>query len=97
MFDAQDAPQPPKVLTTPLEIASNLRMLQESHDPLIITFQDRTQRFQSYVVDVNRESSSMALDEMIPVTVSVFLKRVCRSRLKAFMMVCALPGNAPRH
>lgn len=66
MFDAQDAPQPPKVLTTPLEIASNLRMLQESHDPLIITFQDRTQRFQSYVVDVNRESSSMALDEMIP-------------------------------
>ena len=35
MFDAQDAPQPPKVLTTPLEIASNLRMLQESHDPLI--------------------------------------------------------------
>ena len=56
MFDAQDAPQPPKVLTTPLEIASNLRMLQESHDPLIITFQDRTQRFQSYVVDVNRES-----------------------------------------
>ena len=66
MFDAQDAPQPPKVLTTPLEIASNLRMLQESHDPLIITFQDRTQRFQSYVVDVNRESNTMALDEMIP-------------------------------
>ena len=66
MFDAQDAPQPPKVLTTPLEIASNLRMLQESHDPLISTFQDRTQRFQSYVVDVNRESNSMALDEMIP-------------------------------
>ncbi|PVV71043.1 pilus assembly protein PilZ, partial [Pseudomonas sp. HMWF011] len=31
-LNAEDAPQPPKVLTTPLEIASTLRMLQESHD-----------------------------------------------------------------
>ncbi|MET0948405.1 MAG: flagellar regulator YcgR PilZN domain-containing protein, partial [Pseudomonas sp.] len=46
---AEDAPQPPKVLTTPLEIAANLRQLLESHDPLIITFHERTQRFQSYL------------------------------------------------
>ena len=65
-LNAEDAPQPPKVLTTPLEIAGNLRMLQESHDPLIITFHERTQRFQSYVVDVDRENNSIALDEMIP-------------------------------
>ena len=63
---AEDAPQPPKVLTTPLEIASTLRMLQESHDPLIITFHERSQRFQSYLVDVDRESDMIALDEMIP-------------------------------
>lgn len=63
---AEDAPQPPKVLTTPLEIASTLRMLQESHDPLIITFHERSQRFQSYLVDVDRESNMIALDEMIP-------------------------------
>nr|WP_306218791.1 flagellar brake protein [Pseudomonas sp. Pse1] len=49
-----------------MEIAGNLRMLQESHDPLIITFHERTQRFQSYVVDVDRENNSIALDEMIP-------------------------------
>lgn len=64
--NADDAPQPPKVLTTPLEISSNLRMLQDSHDPLIITFHERTQRFQSYLVDVDRETNSIALDEMIP-------------------------------
>ena len=64
--NADDAPQPPKVLATPLEISGNLRMLQDSHDPLIITFHERSQRFQSYLVDVDRESNSIALDEMIP-------------------------------
>ena len=66
MFTEADAPQPPKVLDTPLEIAANLRLLLESHDPLIITFPDRSQRFQSYVVHVDRDSNSWALDEMIP-------------------------------
>jgi c-di-GMP-binding flagellar brake protein YcgR len=61
-----DAPQPPKVLSTPLEISSNLRQLLESHDPLIITFHERSQRFQSYLVDLDRDSNMIALDEMIP-------------------------------
>jgi c-di-GMP-binding flagellar brake protein YcgR len=65
-LNAEDAPQPPKVLTTPLEIAANLRLLQESHDPLIITFHERTQRFQSYLVEVDRDNNIIALDEMIP-------------------------------
>lgn len=64
--NADDAPQPPKVLATPLEISGNLRMLQDSHDPLIITFHERSQRFQSYLVDVDRERNVIALDEMIP-------------------------------
>jgi len=55
-LNAEEAPQPPKVFTTPLEIAGTLRMLQESHDPLIITFHERSQRFQSYLVDVDRDS-----------------------------------------
>ncbi|EKT4521059.1 flagellar brake protein [Pseudomonas putida] len=66
MFNETDAPQPPKVLTTPLEIAANLRQLQDSHDPLIITFHERSQRFQSYVVHVDRDNNTLALDEMIP-------------------------------
>ncbi|MDB6050007.1 MAG: hypothetical protein JWR17_2753 [Pseudomonas sp.] len=65
-LNAEDAPQPPKVLTTPLEIAANLRLLLDSHDPLIITFHERTQRFQSFLIEVDRDSNSIALDEMIP-------------------------------
>ncbi|WP_295472601.1 flagellar brake protein [uncultured Pseudomonas sp.] len=63
---ADDAPQPPKVLNTPLEIASNLRLLMESHDPLIISFHERSQRFQSYLVEVDRDTGLIGLDEMIP-------------------------------
>ena len=84
MFDSQDAPQPPKVLSTPLEVASSLRMLQESHDPLIITFQDRSQRFQSYVVEVDREGNSMALDEMIPRDGERFLQDGVPFRVEGF-------------
>jgi c-di-GMP-binding flagellar brake protein YcgR len=65
-LSAEDSPQPPKVLSTPLEISSNLRQLQESHDPLIITFNERSQRFQTYLVAVDRDSNMIALDEMIP-------------------------------
>nr|WP_238349177.1 flagellar brake protein [Pseudomonas poae] len=49
-----------------MEIASTLRMLQESHDPLIITFHERSQRFQSYLVDVDRDGKILIMDEMIP-------------------------------
>ncbi|WP_339528568.1 flagellar brake protein [Pseudomonas mucidolens] len=65
-LNAEDAPQPPKVLTTPLEIAGTLRLLQESNDPLIITFHERNQRFQSYLVGIDRDSKALSLDEMIP-------------------------------
>nr|WP_256352815.1 flagellar brake protein [Pseudomonas sp. PDM31] len=49
-----------------MEISSNLRQLLESHDPLIITFHERSQRFQSYLVDLDREGGMIALDEMVP-------------------------------
>ncbi|MBF7144605.1 MULTISPECIES: flagellar brake protein [Pseudomonas] len=69
MFNASsvdDAPQPPKVLTTPLEILANLKALMEGHDPLIVTFTEHQQRFQSYVVEVDRDSGTLGLDELIP-------------------------------
>ncbi len=84
MFDSQDAPQLPKVLTTPLEVSSSLRLLQESHDPLIITFQDRSQRFQSYVVEVDRAGNCMALDEMIPRDGERFLQEGVPFRVEGF-------------
>jgi c-di-GMP-binding flagellar brake protein YcgR len=83
-LNAEDAPQPPKVLTTPLEIAANLRLLQESHDPLIITFHERTQRFQSYLVEVDRDSNMIALDEMIPRDGERFLQNGEAFRVEGF-------------
>lgn len=65
-FLEDDGPQPPKVLTAPLEIFANLRQLQQSHDSLTIRFKDRNLRFQSFLVEIDRERGLIALDEMIP-------------------------------
>jgi len=54
------------VLATPLEINANLRQLLDSHDPLILTFPERDQRFQSYVVHVDKDNDVLALDELMP-------------------------------
>ncbi|PTS83756.1 pilus assembly protein PilZ [Pseudomonas sp. HMWF032] len=65
-FNQEDGPQPPKVLKTPVEIVANLRQLQQNHDPLIITFDERKQRFQSYVIAVDRDKNLVILDELMP-------------------------------
>ncbi|KAB0548705.1 pilus assembly protein PilZ [Pseudomonas argentinensis] len=65
-FAQECGPQPPKVLKAPLEIIANLRLLQHNHDPLILIFQERNQRFQSYVIEIDRERNLLVLDEMIP-------------------------------
>ena len=65
-FSQEDGPQPPKVLKAPVEIVANLRQLQQNHDPLIITFHERNQRFQSYVIAVDREKNLLILDELMP-------------------------------
>ncbi|MEO4048329.1 flagellar regulator YcgR PilZN domain-containing protein [Pseudomonas sp. CAU 1711] len=65
-FIEEAGPQPPKVLTAPLEIFANLRLLLQGRDPLIIKFKDRNQRFQSFLVEINRERAVIALDELVP-------------------------------
>ncbi|UVJ45400.1 flagellar brake protein [Pseudomonas sp. LS1212] len=87
MFNAQsaeDAPQPPKVLSTPMEIAANLRMLLESNDPLIITFHERNQRFQTYLVALDRDAQTIALDEMVPRDGERFLEKGEPFRIEGF-------------
>ncbi len=65
-FLEEEGPQPPRVLIAPLEILANLRPLLDNHIPLIIRFAERSQRFQSFIVELNREGGSLALDELIP-------------------------------
>ncbi|MCQ4326258.1 pilus assembly protein PilZ [Stutzerimonas stutzeri] len=65
-FFDEEGPQPPKLLTAPLEIYANLRPLLDNHTPLIIRFHERNQRYQSFLVELNREKGWIALDELIP-------------------------------
>jgi c-di-GMP-binding flagellar brake protein YcgR len=73
-FLDEDGPQPPKVLTAPLEIFANLRLLQQDRDPLLLSFPERSQRYQTYLVDIRREQALVAFDELIPNDGERFLK-----------------------
>lgn len=83
-FLEDDSPQPPKVLSAPLEIFSNLRLLQQSHDPLTIMFKERNQRFQSFIVEVDRERGIIALDEVIPNNGERFIENGEAFRVEGF-------------
>nr|WP_178117798.1 flagellar brake protein [Pseudomonas sp. R5(2019)] len=67
-----------------MEIAANLRALQEANDPLIITFHERSQRFQSFLVEVDREGGRITLDEMIPRDGERFLQAGEPFRIEGF-------------
>lgn len=65
-FAKEEGPQPPQILKTPAEIYSSLRPLLDSHTPLLLRFTERSQRYQTFLVDINREKGWIALDELVP-------------------------------
>lgn len=83
-FIPDEGPQPPRVLKAPLEIFANLRLLQQGHDPLVIAFHERSQRFQSYLIDIDRTTNRVILDEMIPSDGERFLQNGEPFRVEAF-------------
>lgn len=83
-FIEEDGPQPPKVLKAPVEIHANLRLLQQNHDPLIITFHERSQRFQTFLVEIDKDKKQLALDEMIPNDGERFLRNGEAFRVEGF-------------
>lgn len=83
-FNEENGPQPPKLLKAPMEIIATLRQLLQNHDPLIIQFLERSQRFQSYVVDIDRDRSRIALDEVIPSDGERFFKQGEAFSVEAF-------------
>jgi len=68
MFNENSSPQPPRILTTATEINGNFRTLMNNNLPLKIRFPGREQRYLSYIVAVDRENASLALDEFVPNT-----------------------------
>ena len=83
-FNDESGPQPPKMLKTSVEIIATLRQLQQNHDPLIIQFKDRGQRFQSYLVEIDKDRGRVALDEIIPTDGERFLKQGETFNVEAF-------------
>jgi len=83
-FNDESGPQPPKVLKTSVEIIATLRQLQHNHDPLVIQFKDRAQRFQSYLVEIDKDRARVALDEIIPTDGERFLKQGETFNVEAF-------------
>ncbi len=65
-FDDDQASQGPVILKEPLEILANLKLLQQGQDSLTITFNGQTRKYQSLLVDIDRERGIMALDELVP-------------------------------
>ena len=65
LFNQEEGPQPPKVLKTPVEVVANLRQLQQNHDPLIITFAERSQRFTRLVRSLMENDEGVAIITML--------------------------------
>jgi len=74
LFNENSSPQPPKILTTAVEINGNFRILLNNNLPLKIRFTGREQRYLSYIVAVDRENASLAIDEFVPNTAQRLLQ-----------------------
>lgn len=66
LFEQEVGPQPPREVRSQIEVTSLLKTLQQSRDPLMVTFADRSQKFQSFVVNVDSDSGYFCIDELIP-------------------------------
>ncbi len=65
-FAEDEGPQPPQTLKTAVEIHANLRSLLVSRIPLQVRFLERKQRYQTYLIEIDRDKGWVALDELIP-------------------------------
>lgn len=66
LFVEDNGPQPPKILRTAPEVFATLRILLDNHTPLQLRFTGRSVRYQTYLIDINREKGWLALDELVP-------------------------------
>ncbi|MFA5679690.1 MAG: flagellar regulator YcgR PilZN domain-containing protein [Pseudomonas sp.] len=78
-------PQPPREITSPLEIQSLLKALQASRTPLEIRFDDRSQTFQSYIVELAANSNTLFIDELIPSLGDKWMEKGESFRIEAWM------------
>ncbi|MBL4833736.1 MAG: flagellar brake protein [Pseudomonas sp.] len=66
LFNQEAGPQPPRDVRSPIEILSLLKNIQQHRDHLTITFADRAQKFQSFIVQIDTDKKLLWIDEMMP-------------------------------
>lgn len=66
LFNQEPGPQPPRDVRSPIEILSLLKNIQQHRDHLRITFTDRPQKFQSFIVQIDNATKTLWIDEMMP-------------------------------
>lgn len=59
-------PQPPREVSSPVEINALLKTLLQSRDQLIVSFPERSQKFQSFIVAIDPGTHQLWIDEMVP-------------------------------
>jgi c-di-GMP-binding flagellar brake protein YcgR len=66
LFVEDTGPQPPRILKTAPEVISTLRILLDNRTPLQVRFADRSRRFQTFLINIDRDKGWVAIDELIP-------------------------------
>lgn len=66
LFEQEVGPQPPREVTTAVEIQALLKSLQLARTPLTISFDGRSQQCQSYIVALDIPDNRLLIDETIP-------------------------------
>lgn len=66
VFNENSGPQPPKTLTSAIEINAVLQALIKHNSALTLSFNKGAQRYLSYVAAADRERAILALDELVP-------------------------------
>ena len=66
LFAQPTGPQPPRDVRSPIEICALLKTLQQAHTPLTISFADRNDSFQSFIVALDSKRHMVWIDELIP-------------------------------
>ncbi len=66
LFSQEAGPQPPREIRAQVEIMALLKTLMQNRDPLTVTFTDRSQKFQSFIVKLDTDQGELWIDELIP-------------------------------